>query len=147
MNPKELYTNRIKTLTNEIYQLNKHNRLIVILELTAVAMAIGCIVAYTMWSNTIALAMAVMFIAAYVAIRWRDSRDSRMSEEKESLRKVYQKELNYLNGDFSSFLSGEQYVNPTMSSLTTLTSSGRSHCSIASIALSLLAVAIFWQKS
>ena len=112
MNPKELYTNRIKTLTNEIYQLNKHNRLIVILELSAVAMAIGSIVAYTMWSNTIALAVAVMFIAAYVAIRWRDSRDSRLSEEKESLRKVYQNELNYLNGDFSSFPSGEQYVNP-----------------------------------
>ena len=35
-----------------------------------------------------------------------------MSEEKESLRSVYQKELNYLDGDFSGFASGEQYANP-----------------------------------
>ena len=35
-----------------------------------------------------------------------------MAEEKESLRSVYQKELNYLDGDFSGFASGEQYVNP-----------------------------------
>lgn len=112
LNPKEQYIERITTLTEEIRQLNKHNRLVVVLELSAIAFAIGCVVAYTMWSNVIALLVAVLFIAAYVAIRWRDSRNRRMSEEKESLRGVYQKELNYLKGDFSSFPSGEQYVNP-----------------------------------
>ena len=35
-----------------------------------------------------------------------------MAEEKESLRSIYQKELNYLSGDFSGFASGEQYANP-----------------------------------
>ena len=112
LNPKEQYIERITTLTEEIRQLNKHNRLVVVLELSAIAFAIGCVVAYTMWSNVIALLVAVLFIAAYVAIRWRDNRNRRMSEEKESLRGVYQKELNYLKGDFSSFHSGEQYVNP-----------------------------------
>jgi len=112
MYPKELYTGRIKTLSEEIRQLNKHNRLVVVLELSAIALAVGCVVAYTMWSNVAALVVAVLFIAAYVAIRWRDSRNSRMAEEKESLRSVYQKELNYLDGDFSGFASGEQYANP-----------------------------------
>jgi len=58
------------------------------------------------------LSVAALFIAGYVTIRWRDNRNSQMSEEKESLRSVYQKELNYLGGDFSGFASGEQYVNP-----------------------------------
>jgi hypothetical protein len=112
MSPKELYTERIKTLTDEIYQLNKHNRLVVVLELTAIALAIVCIVAYTMWSSIIALMVAALFVAAYVAIRWKDSSNSRLSEQKESIRRVYQKEVCYLDGDFSAFPSGEQYVNP-----------------------------------
>ncbi|MBQ9203542.1 MAG: DNA mismatch repair protein MutS [Prevotella sp.] len=112
MAPKEQYTERIKTLTDEIYQLNRHNRLVVVLELTAIALAIGCIVAYTMWSCIVALVVAALLIAAYVAIRWKDSSNSRLSEKKESIRSVYQKEVAYLNGDFSEFPSGEQYVNP-----------------------------------
>ncbi|MCR5198834.1 MAG: DNA mismatch repair protein MutS, partial [Prevotella sp.] len=110
--PKELYTERITTLTEEIRQLNKHNRLIVVLELLAIILAIACVVAYTMWSSVAALVLAALFVAAYVAIRWRDSRNSRSSEEKESLRRVYQKELHYLDGDFTDFPSGEKYVNP-----------------------------------
>ena len=111
MTPKELYTERIKTLTEEIYQLNRHNRLVVVQELTAIALAICCIVAYTMWINVAALVVAVLFIAAYVAVRWKDTRNSRLSEQKENIRSVYQKEVAYLNGDFSGFRSGEQYVN------------------------------------
>ena len=112
MSPKDIYTERIKTLTDEIHQLNRHNRLVVVLELTAIALAIGCIVAYTIWSSIIALVVAALFIAAYVAIRWKDSSNSRLSEQKESVRSVYQNEVAYLDGDFSAFPSGEQYVNP-----------------------------------
>ena len=112
MSPEDIYTERIKELTDEIYQLNRHNRLVVVLELTAIALSIGCIVAYTMWSSIIALVVAALFIAAYVAIRWKDSSNSRLSEQKESIRSVYQKEVAYLNGDFTGFPSGEQYVNP-----------------------------------
>ncbi len=112
MTPKELYTGRIAALTEEIRLLNRHNRLVVVLELAAVGLAVGCVVAYTMWSNAAALVMAALFIAAYVTIRRRDGRNSRRSDEKESLRSVYQKELGYLDGDFSGFLSGEQYANP-----------------------------------
>ena len=112
MSPRDLYTERIKTLTDEIIQLNKHNRLVVVWELSAIALAIGCIVAYTMWGGILALMVAILFVAAYVAIRWKDSSNSRLSEQKESIRSVYQKEVAYLNGDFSGYPSGEQYVNP-----------------------------------
>ena len=97
LTPRELYTERITTLTEEIRQLNKYNRLVVVLELSAIALAIGCVVGYTMWNNVAALVVAVLFIAAYVTIRWRDSRNSRMAEEKESLRSVYQKGTNSLD--------------------------------------------------
>ena len=90
---KETYSERIKTLTDEIIQLNKHNRLVVVLELSAIALAIGCIVAYTMWGNAVALVVAALFVAAYVAIRWKDSSNSRLSEQKDSIRSVYQKEV------------------------------------------------------
>ena len=111
MSPKELYTERIRTLTADICQLNRHNHLIVVMELTAIALAVGCIVAYTVWSNVAALVAAALLIAAYVAIRWKDGRNSRLSEQKESLRSVYQKEADYLDGDFSGFPSGEQYID------------------------------------
>lgn len=112
MNRAEFYNERIETLTDEIYQLNRHNRLVVVLELTAIALAIGCIVAYTMWSSIVALVVAALFVAAYVAIRWKDSSNSRLSEQKDSIRSVYQNEVAYLDGNFSAFPSGEQYVNP-----------------------------------
>ena len=99
MHPKELYTERIAALTEEIRQLNKHNRLVVVLELSAIGLAVGCVVAYTMWSNAVFLVVAALFIAAYVAIRRRDSRNSRRSEEKESLRSVYQKGARTLGTD------------------------------------------------
>ena len=66
MNPKEIYIERIKTLTDEIYQLNKHNRQVVVLELTAIALAIGRVVANTMWSGTVWLILAALFVAAEI---------------------------------------------------------------------------------
>ena len=113
LTPRDLYAERITRLTEEIRQLNKHNRLIVVLELSAIVMAIACVVAYTMWGSMAALVVAALFVAAYAAIRWRDSKNSRLSKEKESLRSVYQKEIHYLDGDFSGFPSGEQYLNPS----------------------------------
>ena len=111
MAPKEIYTERIRTLTEEITQLNRHNRLVVVLELSAVAMAVTCVAAYTVWGSVALLFVAALFVFAYVATRWKDSRNNRLSEQKKSIRSVYQKELAYLDGDFSAFFSGEEYVN------------------------------------
>ena len=113
MTPKELYKERITALTAEIKQLNKYNHLMVVLELLAVALAVICVVLYTTWEGGIvSLIGAALSIALYIAIRWKDSKNSRLSEEKESMRNVYQKELAYLHGDYSGFSSGEQYINP-----------------------------------
>ena len=85
----------------------------VVLELLAVALAVICVVLYTTWEGGIvSLIGAALTIALYIAIRWKDSKNSRLSEEKESMRNVYQKELAYLHGDYSGFSSGEQYINP-----------------------------------
>ena len=85
----------------------------VILELLAVALAVICVVLYTTWEGgIISLIGAALSIALYIAIRWKDSKNSRLSVEKESMCNVYQKELAYLHGDYSGFSSGEQYINP-----------------------------------
>jgi len=113
MTPKELYRERITELTAEIKQLNKYNHLMVVLELLAVALAVICVVLYTTWEGGIvSLIGAALSIALYIAIRWKDSKNSRLSVEKESMCNVYQKELAYLHGDYSGFSSGEQYINP-----------------------------------
>lgn len=113
MTPKELYRERITELTAEIKQLNKYNHLMVVLELLAVALAVICVVLYTTWEGGIvSLIGAVLSIALYIGIRWKDSKNSRLSVEKESMCNVYQKELAYLHGDYSGFSSGEQYINP-----------------------------------
>ena len=113
MTPKELYRERITELTAEIKQLNKYNHLMVVLELLAVALAVICVVLYTTWEvGIVSLIGAALSIALYIAIRWKDNKNSRLSEEKESMRNVYQKELAYLHGDYSGFSSGEQYINP-----------------------------------
>lgn len=85
----------------------------VVLELLAVALAVICVVLYTTWEGgIISLIGAALSIALYIAIRWKDSKNSRLSVEKESMCNVYQKELAYLHGDYSGFSSGEQYINP-----------------------------------
>ena len=113
MTPKELYRERITELTAEIKQLNKYNHLMVVLELLTVALAVICVVLYTTWEGGIvSLIGAALSIALYIAIRWKDSKNSRLSVEKESMCNVYQKELAYLHGDYSGFSSGEQYINP-----------------------------------
>ena len=112
MSPGESYTQRIGTLTEEIIQLNRHNRLFVVLELSAIVLAIACVVAYIVWGGIVWIAGAAMLVAAYAAIRWKDSSNSRLSAQKESFRRVYRKEMAYLDGDFSGFAAGEQYVNP-----------------------------------
>lgn len=54
---------------------------------------------------------ALMFFA-YVIIRRKDVKNSERIAELERLRKAHQHEVQYLNGDFSSFDDGERYVNP-----------------------------------
>lgn len=69
----------------------------VVLELLAVALAVICVVLYTTWEGgIISLIGAALSIALYIAIRWKDSKNSRLSVEKESMCNVYQKELAYL---------------------------------------------------
>ena len=62
---RELYAGRIAALTEEIRLLNRYNRLVVVLELAAVGLAVGCVVAYTMWSNAAALVVAAVLLLIF----------------------------------------------------------------------------------
>ncbi len=111
MTPKERYLQQTEMLTAEIKQLNKYNHLVIITELLAFALAVASLVAYTSWGGAAPIVAALLFLGAYMAIRWKDGQNSRLREEKERLLGVYHDELSYQAGDFSCFEPGEQYVD------------------------------------
>ena len=109
---RHFYTERIDVLTADINRLTRHSQLVVVLELAAIALAILFLVAYASWGGDIvSLGLAAILFAVYLAIRLKDVRNSSLAEQKESIRRVYQREVSYLDGDFSCFASGEQYVD------------------------------------
>lgn len=109
---RHFYTDRIDALTADINRLTRHTHLVVVLELTAIALAILFVVAYASWSGgVVSLGLAVILLAVYMAIRLKDVRNSSLAKQKESIRRVYQREVSYLDGDFSCFPSGEQYID------------------------------------
>lgn len=110
---RQFYAERIKTLTSEVNRLNRKSRIAVVLELLSIALTIGCIIVYGMFGGGFVLRiLPVLTFFAYLFIRKRDSGQTRLIEQKESLCEVYQNELSYLDGDFSPFHSGEQYIDP-----------------------------------
>ena len=111
-NVRQFYTERIDALTVDINHLTRHSQLVVVLELVAIALAIFFVVAYASWGGGImSLGMAVILFAVYLAIRLKDVRNSSLAEQKVSIRRVYQREVSYLDGDYSCFPSGEQYID------------------------------------
>lgn len=56
--------------------------------------------------------LAVAMFALYIFIRNRDVKNSEKMAQLSRLRKAYQHEEEYLNGDFSAFDDGERYVDP-----------------------------------
>lgn len=110
---KDFYTERIRTLSEEIAQLRSNSRRMTIWLLLSFLVAVLFVIAYFAWDGGIvSLILASLFFAAYVYLRMRDSHYSELADEKSRICVVYQNELSYLNGDFSCFSSGEQYVDP-----------------------------------
>lgn len=110
---RQFYSERIDLLSADIVHLNRYSRLVIFLELATIILAILCVVGYASWGGgIISLAMAAVLFASYIFIRVKDVHNNSLAEQKENIRMVYQKEVSYLNGDFSCFPSGEQYINP-----------------------------------
>lgn len=112
-NRKDFYSERISTLTEEITQLKVKSRRMTFWLLLSFLVAVLFAVSYFAWNGgIISFLLAVLFLSVYVYLRMIDSHYADSADEKTRICKVYQNELSYINGDFSCFSSGEQYVDP-----------------------------------
>ena len=114
MEKKTFYSEKVSGLSVEIRRLRKRNTTFVVSELTTFGLMIAALVGFASTDTGYAfLYLAVLMSIAYMVIRRCDVRNSHRIEMLENTRSVYQKELAYLDGDFSGFGDGAQYVNPS----------------------------------
>ena len=114
MERKEFYSRNVSRLTIEVRRLRKRNKMFVVSELTTFGLMIAALVGLaSTYTGYTYFYLAALMLAAYVIIRYSDVRNSNKIETLENTRSVYQKELAYLDGDFSSFGDGAQYIDPS----------------------------------
>ena len=111
-NLQQFYTEKAEALAAETKRLRRNNRLFLTAELATFIAAIALVAAYTVWGGGAWMAAAAAMLAAYVATRRMDARNSERIERAESLHTVYRNELKYLAGDFSPFDDGRRYSDP-----------------------------------
>lgn len=110
---KPFYEHRVAEHDAVLSRLRRRNRLFLAAQLTTFAAALAAVVAFTVYGGVVLPVLAVLMTGAYVACRVWDGHNSEQIVLYESLRTVYADELKYLDGDFSSFDAGTQYVNPS----------------------------------
>lgn len=110
---KCFYASRVDSLTSRIASHRRRNRLFVAGEIVTFILSVALVAAYAMlgW-GWVAVWMAALALAAYVAIRRMDERNDARAEWLESLREVCRRELAYLDGDYTAFDDGERYADP-----------------------------------
>ncbi|MFZ1237257.1 MAG: DNA mismatch repair protein MutS [Prevotella sp.] len=113
MNLKTFYNTQLQRIGIEIGLLKKKSRFYVAGEIMAFMLFLGLLVLYTLvhW-GAIVLLLALLSFVSYIFIRHFDVINDQYIHDLDALHKVYQNELLYLDGDFSCFDDGQQYINP-----------------------------------
>ena len=109
---RQFYRQQTEKLSEEIRRLRKRSTAFIAGELTSFAGVIAAIAAYTVSDTGCTfLYLSALMLALYALIRYRDVENSKQIEMLEDRHSVYEKELAYLNGDYSRFDDGSQYVD------------------------------------
>lgn len=109
----DLYQHKAEEMNAQLASLRSRNRFFILTEIGSFLVAIGFVVLYTLLADAAwILLCAVAVLCFYLYIRHRDVLNDRKIKHGEALLRVYQNEIDYLNGNFSGFEAGEQYVNP-----------------------------------
>ena len=109
---RQFYRQKAETLSAKIKSLKKHNTIFVVGELISFALVIAAVVAYVSTDTGYTyLYIAVLMLVAYILIRRADISNANRITQQEDRRSVYQKESGYLNGNFSMFGDGAQYID------------------------------------
>ena len=109
----DLYQRKAEETGNVLVSLRNRSRVFILTEIGSFLVAIGFVVLYTLLADSAwTLLCALAALCFYLYIRRRDVLNDRKIKTAEALQRVYQNEIDYLNGNFSGFEAGEQYVNP-----------------------------------
>ena len=109
----DLYQHKVEEMSTMLVSLRSRSRFFILTEIGSFLIAIGFVVLYTLLADSAwTLLCALAALCFYLYIRRRDVLNDRKIKTAEALQCVYQNEIDYLNGNFSGFEAGEQYVNP-----------------------------------
>ena len=109
----DLYQRKAEETGNVLVSLRSRSRFFILTEIGSFLVAIGFVVLYTLLADSAwTLLCALAALCFYLYIRRRDVLNDRKIKTAEALQRVYQNEIDYLNGNFSGFEAGEQYVCP-----------------------------------
>ena len=113
---KAFYGEKIATLKSETARLRGYGKRFVTAELLLFGTAVACVAASIwgpdLWGRSWTwLAAGAVALAAYLAVRWQDVSMSQRRADCERRLHVYERERAYLDGDYSSFADGRQFVD------------------------------------
>ena len=112
MDNYQYYTSRYETLAGIVARLKRRNRIFILTEILFFSLFIGGLAVYTGTRlGWIALLLSGISLACYVIARLLDSRNARRIADSENLQYVYQHELEALQGDYSHFDDGHDFVD------------------------------------
>ncbi len=110
---KQFYQQQAQQLTADIKRLRKRNTTFVVSELVSFALMIAAIaVSVSTETGFLYVYLAALMLVAYILIRYADVKNSNKIESLENTCSVYRKEMAYLEGDFSQFDDGSQFIDP-----------------------------------
>lgn len=108
----EYYAERCGRVTDNIALLKRRNRWFVTGEILTFCLFILSVVAMTRWGVTLWWsACALFWVTAYVLTRHWDARNDEAVAVLRSLKRYFEREIDYLNGDLSGFDNGERYID------------------------------------
>ena len=107
-----IYSAHVDDLSAVIASLRRYNRGFVTGEIVTFLLFVGFLVLYTVvdWGWPL-LVLSAMSMVIYAVIRNADVKNGTRIESQERLRTAYQQEEKALDGDFTAFGNGQQYVD------------------------------------
>lgn len=111
---RDFYTTKIIGIDTRLAKLKRYNPPFLIAELLSFALFFAslCFYFFKFW-NVLWLISSVTFFIAYIFLRRYDARNNGKIEALSNIRRVYAGEIKYLNGDFTGFGNGSQYIDAT----------------------------------
>lgn len=110
---KAIYTQREQQLGNDIKATIHKGRWLLAAQLATFAAIIFSIASFTFLNEKIVCwTITALAVIAYLSVRQLDGKNSRKADKLKSLLTTVSNELSYLDGDYSCFDEGKEYIDP-----------------------------------